>query len=257
MQKNIWAVVIGINDYTNVPKLKYAVNDARAFYDHLTQYNNIPSENVTLLLDREANLRNLRSVLGTQLKARAGKEDMVIIFFAGHGACERDESSPDRDGLEKYFLPFDADPEDLYATALPMNEVSRILNRIHSERLVFLSDACYSGASGGRTINLTGIRANLSGAFLDRIAGGQGRIIISASGPNEVSAESDELRHGYFTYYLLEGLLGKADTDQDRIITVDEAYNYVSKHVPLATEQKQHPVKTGMVKGQLVLSVLE
>ena len=255
MRKNVWAVVIGIDRYQNTRHLRYAVNDARAFYDHLIRNNHIPEENVTLLLNEEARLTRLRSILGTRLKNKAGKEDMVIIFFAGHGACEKDVTSPDRDGLEKYILPYDADPKDLYASALPMSEISRIFNRIQSERLIFIADACYSGASGGRTINLAGIRATISEAFLDRIASGKGRIILTASGANEVSSEDDKLKHGVFTYFLLEGLRGKADTDKDGIITVDEAYRYVFQKVPRATGQEQHPVKKGIVEGQLILGV--
>jgi uncharacterized caspase-like protein len=164
--------------------------------------------------------------------------------------------SPDGDGLEKYLLPYNADPQDLYATALPMEEILRIFNRIRAERLVFIADSCYSGASGGRTISLTGVRANISDAFLDRISRGKGRIILTASGANEVSCENDTLKHGIFTYFLLEGLRGKADADQDGVVTVDEAYAYVSKHVPQATGQEQHPVKKGTVEGRLILSVI-
>lgn len=257
IRKNVWAVVIGINRYQNTRHLRYAVNDAQAFYDHLIRNNRIPEENVTLMVNEKARLTRLRSVLGTHLKTKPGKEDMVIIYFAGHGACEKDVTSPDKDGLEKYILPYDADPRDLYATALPMSEVSRIFNRIGSERLIFIADACYSGASGGRTISLTGVRANISEGFLDRIVSGKGRIILTASGPNEVSGEDDQLKHGVFTYFLLEGLRGKADTDRDGIITVDEAYRYVSREVPRATGQDQHPVKKGIVEGQLILGVIE
>jgi len=256
IRRNIWAAVIGINNYPNIRPLRYAVDDARAFYDHLVHYTHIPAENVTLLLNQEASLTQLRSTLGTHLKSKAGKDDMVIIFFAGHGATEKDVTSPDGDGLEKYLLPYDADPKDLYATALPMGEISRIFNRIRSERLIFIADSCYSGASGGRTISLTGTRANISDAFLDRIAGGKGRIILTASGANEVSSEDEKLHHGVFTYFLLEGLRGKADTDKDGVITVDEAYAYVSKQVPQATGQEQHPVKKGIVEGRLILGII-
>jgi hypothetical protein len=256
-RRNIWAVVIGINDYQNIRKLRYSVNDANAFYHHLVAVNKIPSKNIILLKDEDATLTKIRSSLGTQLKNKAGKEDMVIIYFAGHGATEKDVTSPDGDGLEKYLLPYDVDPKDLYATALPMGEISRIFQRIQSERLIFIADSCYSGATGGRTISLTEIRANISDAFLDRIATGKGKIILTASGANEVSAEKKHLQHGVFTYFLLEGMKGKADTDQDGLITVDEAYRYVSRRVPDATNQEQHPVKRGAVEGQLILSIIE
>ena len=256
-QKNLWAVVIGINDYPKIRKLRYAVNDARIVSDHLVTYNHVPSENLTLLLNKDATLTNIRSALGTHLKNSAGKDDLVIVFFAGHGATEKDMMSPDGDGLEKYLLPYDADPNDLYATALPMSEISRIFNRIRSERLVFIVDSCYSGASGGRTIEISGIRANISETFLDRITSGKGRVILSASGANEVSAEDNTLEHGVFTYYLVEGLRGKADFDGDGLITVDEVYRYVSERVPQATGQEQHPIKKGTVEGNLILGVIE
>ena len=109
---------------------------------------------------------------------------------------------------------------------------------------------------GGRTIGIEGIRANLSDAFLDRVTSGKGRVVISASGANEVSSESDQLKQGIFTYYLLEGLKGEADIDKDGLVTVDEAFRFVSDHVPNATNQEQHPIRKGTVTGNFVLSVL-
>jgi len=255
-RRNVWAVVIGINDYPRLPKLKYAVQDAEAFYQLLVEENRVPPENVILLTNEQASLVNLRSTLGTRIKNSARESDMVIIFFAGHGATERDAASPDGDGLEKYLLAFDSDPADLYTTAMPMVEVARIFNRIRSERLVFIADACYSGGSGGRTISVADTRANIGDGFLERVVGGRGKVIITASSANEVSVEKDELQHGVFTYYLLEGLRGKADLDHDSMITVDEAYRYVYEQVPKATGQEQHPVKKGSVEGNVVLSIV-
>ena len=254
---NVWAVLIGINDYPNFRSLKYAVNDARAFYDLLVKYNRVPEENIFLLLDQNAGLKQLRSTLGTRLKNKAGKNDLVIIYFAGHGATERDTMSPDGDGLEKYLLPFDAEPSDLYSSALPMREIAHIFDRIRSERLIFIADACYSGASGGRTVSISGMRANISDAFLERLAGGKGKVILTASSANEISVEKDELGHGVFTYYVIEGLKGKADIDRDGLITVDEVYRYVTEKVTFATGQEQHPVKKGTVEGQLVLGIVQ
>ena len=256
-REKVFGVVIGINKYKNFPSLKYAVNDAREFYRYLIEVNQVSKDHVWLFLDEEATLDKLRMTLGTSLRSSAGKDDTVIIFLAGHGATEQDASSPDGDGLEKYILPHNADPKNLYGSAIPMSEVARIFQRISSERLVFIGDTCYSGASGGRTIFAGGTRANVSGAFLERLLQGKGRVIITASDANEVSAEKDELKHGVFTYYLLEGLRGKADLDQDGVITVDEVYRYVSMKVPQATGQNQHPVKKGETTGQIILGVVK
>jgi hypothetical protein len=255
-RRNVWAVVVGINDYPQLPKLKYAVNDAREFHRFLVEKNRVPAENITLLLNDQASLKNLRSTLGTRLKNAAGQDDMVIIFFAGHGATERDAVSADGDGLEKYLLPWETDPADLYSTAMPMREIAHIFGRIRSDRLIFIADSCYSGASGGRTISVTGTRATITDGFLERLSGGRGKVIMTASAANEVSVEKDDLRHGVFTYYLLEGLRGAADMDRDGTITVEEAYRYVSEKVPRATGQEQHPVKKGSVEGSLVMSIV-
>lgn len=253
----IWAVIIGINKYRNLPSLKYAVNDAREIYRYMIEVNQVPQDHIWLLLDEDATLDNIRSTLGTKLRRKAGKEDMVIVYLAGHGATEKDDSSLDGDGVEKYILPHNADPSDLYASAMPMGEISRIFQRISSEKLIFLTDTCYSGASGGRTILISGNRANVSSAFLDRLSQGKGRMIIAASEANQVSAEKDELKHGVFTYYMLEGLGGKADFDGDGVITLDEIYLYVSTKVPQATGQDQHPVKKGEMTGEIILGIVK
>lgn len=49
-------------------------------------------------------------------------------------------------------------------------------------------------------------------------------MVLTASRAGEVSEERDDLGHGVFTYYLLEGLNAKADVDGDNLVTVDEAY---------------------------------
>ncbi len=249
----IWAVVIGISQYKAVRSLKFADKDAMAFYDYLLNQVGVPKENLTLLTNDQATLFNLKRSLGTDLKRRAGQKDTVIIYYAGHGAPETDATSPDEDGLEKYLVPYDADPNDLYTTALPMREVETIFQRLASDRVIFITDSCYSGATAGRTFATASRRAVISDAFLARLSKGKGRVILTASKASEVSEEREALGHGVFTYYLLEGLKGQADLDGDGVITVDELYTYVSKKVPEATGQNQNPVKKGEVEGQLIL----
>ena len=249
----IWAVVIGISHYRSVQPLRYADKDALAFHDYLANHIGIPKEQTTVLLNEQATLMNLKRTLGTDLKRKASEKDTVIVYYAGHGAPEADASANDDDGLEKYIVPYDADPKDLYSTGLPMREIETIFQRLTPERVIFISDSCYSGATAGRTFATVARRAVVSENFLSRLSKGKGRIVLSASKASEVSEEREDLGHGVFTYYLLEGLRGKADADKDGIITVDEAYGYVSKKVPEATGQNQHPIKKGEVEGQLVL----
>ena len=254
-QGKIWVVSIGIGNYRSpkIPPLKYSKNDAIAFVEYMKNNNQIQDDSIFLLKDEEATLRKLKNLLGTELRKKVAKNDTVFIFYAGHGASDIDPNSPDGDGFEKYILPHNADPDDLYSTGMPMKEISEIFSRIVAERIVFISDSCYSGASGGRTFSVAKHRANLSDIFLDRISKGKGRVILSASGANEPAKEDDQLQHGIFTYYLLEGLKGEADADKNGFVTIDEIYSYLSNVIPRVTGQNQHPVKKGEVQGQIII----
>jgi HEAT repeat protein len=250
---DIWAIVIGINQYLNTRNLKYAVNDAQAFKDYLKDYVGIPDERIFYLVNQEATKSKIESLLGTTIKRKASRDDTVIIFYAGHGAVEPDSSNLDGDGFEKYLLPHDANLKDLYSTSISMNDIKTIFMRIRADRLIFIADTCYSGASGGRTIMSTKTRANLSDKFYERISKGKGRVIISSCSANEISKEDDTLQHGVFSYYMLEGLRGQSDQDGDGIITVSELFSYISRKVPQASGQDQHPVKKGETEGELVI----
>ncbi|HUF14014.1 MAG TPA: caspase family protein [Longimicrobiales bacterium] len=254
-RSEVYAAVIGIQDYQHpgVPDLGYTVADAEAFYAYLVDDLGVPEENIIKLIDSQATTQAMKTALGNDLRRRAGAEDMVIIYYAGHGGPEVDAQNLDGDGLEKYLLSWEADPENLYGTAFSMNEIATIFGRLQAERVIFIADACYSGASGGRTV-LSGRRATISDSFLDRLgASGTGRVIMSASSANEPSQERSDLGHGVFTYYLLEGLRGAADANRDGAIMFDEAYDYVARMVPEATGQTQHPVKKGEVEGNLIM----
>jgi len=249
----IWAAVIGLNKYKKIRHLKYAVDDALAFQAYLKENIGLSDDQIFVLLDEDATRVNVSSLLGTRLKKLAGYDDTVIIYYAGHGGIETDPENPDGDGFEKYLLPYDANPEDLYSTGIAMKEVRTIFHRINANRLIFIADTCYSGASGGRTLLAGSTRATLSDKFFERLSRGKGRVILSASAANEISRESDDFKHGVFTHYLLEGLKGKADNDGDGLITIGELFGYVSKEVPNATGQDQHPVKKGETEGELVI----
>jgi len=122
---------------------------------------------------------------------------------------------------------------------------------------VMFLDTCYSGTVGGRTFTRQQTRsANLSDQFLERLTRSRGRVVITASGPNEVALELPALGHGIFTYYLLEGLSGKADRNGDGIVTVSELYEYVEDQVDRrarAAGGRQRPMMKGEIEGTLPL----
>lgn len=221
--------------------------------EYLTEYIGIPNHNIFFLINEDATKARIQSLLGTKIRRLAGKDDTVIIFYAGHGAVEPDPLDPDGDGFEKYLLPYDASLQDLYSTSIAMKEIQTIFQRIRADRVIFLADTCYSGATGGRTMLAYKSRATLSEKFFERISKGKGRVIISACSANEISKEDDDFQHGIFSFYLLKGLKGEADYDADGIITVNELFSFLSRKVPAASGQDQHPVKKGETEGELVI----
>src|SRR5439155_131605 len=120
---NRWAVIIGVGTYASpaIPRLRYATRDAEAMYRFLTTKGGYPKDNVLLLTDgagQKPTLQNIRRALGEFLYRKPGREDMVLIYYAGHGAPEVDTAGNETDGLAKYLIPMDAEPESLYSTAL-------------------------------------------------------------------------------------------------------------------------------------------
>jgi uncharacterized caspase-like protein len=257
----VWVVAIGISKYQDptITGLRYADADARAVYEYFRL--KLPESQVFLRVNEEATLREIKSLLGTQLVAQAfDPKDTVILYFAGHGM--RDRVTPN---LDPYFLPYDARSNDLYSSAFEMNEVTGLLRRLIPDRVVVLIDSCFSGAAGGRSPydpKAEGDRALFSDEFLDLMAhAGQGRAVLTASGPDEAAQEDPDLGHGVFTYHLLEGLKGAADTipageiTPDGNITIFEIYKYISSKVNKATGGRQTPMlKAPDVAGEIILT---
>ena len=236
----VYAVIIGISDYQDdrIPDLRFTENDAQGLYDVLTDpaYGGIPPEHIKLLLHKNATVSNIKSAIGTWLRAQVGEDDTVLIYYAGHGAPE---------GNETYWVTYEANIDDLYATALSNNEVSDMLTRIQSKRMITFLDACYSAATVKRTRGTRGMPIEIPWEKFQ----GEGRITITASNGKQESLEDEEYQHGVFTYHLLEGLKGKADgsagTERDGVVDVDEIWNYVRERVKADARQRgntQEPV---------------
>ncbi len=81
-------------------------------------------------------------------------------------------------------------------------------------------DACHTGVEMGRELSDP---AFIKNAF--ELA--EGFALIAASTAQQVAQEWREVEHGVFTYYLLEGLTGKADHDSKEFVTVNDLQTYV------------------------------
>jgi uncharacterized caspase-like protein len=255
-----WAVVVGISHYKHggpdLANLRYADRDAKAFYEFLISPRgaNFPKSNIRFLTNEMATLGNLKDALYVFLQ-NAIEEDLVIIYFAGHGSPEP------ADDKNLYLLAYDTDPKRLPSTAFPMWDIETALSRyIRAERVVLIADACHSaGIGGGFATRAIAVEGNPVNRFLIQLAkSGRGRAIFTASEAGEQSQESQNWGggHGVFTYFLLEGLKGKADTNKDGIVSLGEAMDYTDEQVRRATRNKQHPDTSGNFDRSLPLAIL-
>lgn len=236
---NTYAMIIGIADYQDSRlNLKYTVNDAQGLYNILIDpnYGGVPKENIQLLLNEQATATNIKKA-GTWLRQRASEDDIVIIYYSGHGAPEEGKT---------FWVTYDADINDLNATALDNNDIADMLSRIRSKRLITLLDSCYSEATVNRTDRTRDITTKIP---FEKFSG-EGRVTISASDGQQKSLEIEEFQHGVFTYYLLEGLRGKADDNDDHVIDVTEIWGYVEYQVKEAAHKKGN-TQTPVMQGRL------
>ncbi len=245
-QSKAYAVIIGVAHYKNngIKSLNYTVNDAKSLYDVLTDpsYGGFKKDHVTLLTDQDATTSNIKKAIGADLK-RAPDDGIAIVFFAGHGAPE---------GEQTYWLTYDTDPSSLYASTLSNDDVVTMLSRINTKRVVTFIDACYSGAS---VTSSKSTRAFVEDPF--KAFEGSGRMTITSSDGREQSLEDEKLKHGIFTYRLLEALKGKADYNSDGIVMADEIARYIKENVPNDARERSHkqdPVVVANYTGYIPIS---
>ncbi|MBI4428799.1 MAG: caspase family protein [Ignavibacteriales bacterium] len=240
-----WAVVVGISEYanSNIPKLQFADRDAQAFAEFLRteEGGKIDTDHMRVLINQDATVANVQDALYNFL-GQAIDKDFVVIYFAGHGAPE-----PARP-TNTYLLTHDANPSQLATTAFPMFRIKEVLERyITSKKVVVLSDACHSGAISVdfATRGLGVTEENRFNEYLADLAKAkEGTIVFTASAAGEVSQEFPDLGHGAFTYYLLEGMRGKADLDNDYTVTINELMLYVEEQVKRRTRGAQNPTRS-------------
>jgi len=251
-----FALIIGISRYKNnlkgIPNLKYADEDAKAMYDFFQKPTGggFARENMLLLQNEQATTARVHEAL-TQFVTRASENDLLLIFFAGHGAP--DPFYPQN----LYLITYDTNYAEMDQTAMAMANLRKFIEQnVRSKRVVMFFDACHS--AGLSTEGTRDLANNLANLYLQKLLYEQdGRAIITSSDVNEASRESQKWGngHGVFTYYLLEGLKGNADTNGDRLVSVGELFRYVQQKVRQDTRLQQNPRMLVGNNENLALSV--
>ncbi|MDQ3016503.1 MAG: caspase family protein [Bacteroidota bacterium] len=233
---NIYALIVGASRYEYFKSLMYTDDDAYQIYAFLRSPEGgaVPDDHIRILIDESAVAENIYKGLD-DIIAMAGPEDVVMVYFAGHG-------------LQGYYVPVDSDG---YKNRVEYEDIKERLSACQARQKLVIADACYSGSLlAAKTPMFESVDL-----FYKRLsASGGGTAFLLSSKSEEYSLESQGLKQGIFSHYLVSGLKGKADADHDHIVTLDELYTYVYINVRTYSGNLQSPILAGDIDRSMPLA---
>lgn len=249
-----WAVLIGVDDYAYASDLKFCGKDMQALRDELVKVG-FDDRQVLLLNDdaKEKRLQPYKSNIQKQIElicSNADRGDLVLIGFSGHGVHLNQVS---------YLCPTDAKPDDR-ESLISLDWVYEQLNKSPADLKLVMVDACRNEPieQGGKRNFTAAERTAGSRAFvqeMDRLP--RGILLVNSCAEGEFAQEDNELGHGVFMSFLLDGLRGKADKDRDKTVTIDEWFKYAAKETKLHVGKKFGASQNPRLKGNYDVELLD
>ena len=162
------------------------------------------------------------------MQAREG--DTVLVFFSGHGFLD--------DRGQGFLAPKDCRKSNLALSAFRTDDLRDMLLQCKASQKLLILDCCHAG--GDRGDDDTPSSEELSGTFRNA----EGLITLASCRKRQKSQEWKAKGHGLFTYFLAEGMKGRADRDGNGIVDSDELYRYTFDEVPLAAQRELNKQQT-------------
>ncbi|WP_295434442.1 caspase family protein [uncultured Thiodictyon sp.] len=230
-----YALLIGNDCYTDFPDLKVPAADVAGLRRVLAD----PGiggfgDDVRVLMNPD--LRPAQEAI-SELFARRTRDDLVLLYFSGHG-------EPDRGKRGALYLALPESRRDrLRATALPCDFIKTELDECQAGRQILILDCCYAGAIGekGGAIDPAcfGDPGQPSPAAGAAACNGYGRVTLTSSTATQTSWEGNQVIAGVarslFTHFLIQGLeTGEAAQDRPQV-SIGQLYRYAHDRVVAAT----------------------
>ena len=216
-------VCIGVSRYRREDlRLAYAADNARALAAALTASAGcaIPVENLRLLIDEEA---TAESILGS-IASAAGtctEDDILIVFFSGHGERERDVF---------FLLPEEAESDRLSATAVSATQLRDALGKCKARGVLIVLDCCRSAGF-----------AENADSFFRTLGSQEFRILLSASRAGQNSYEFKSQNGTIFSRRLTEAISGTPVLgDQPGVIYFSDLFAFLQKQLAEDLETLGH-----------------
>ena len=234
INKNTIAVVLGIEKYKNVGNVSFASRDASIVKEYFNKTLGIPIENIYFKLNGDVTRGEMEKIFGGWLQNRVDTNTSVYIYYAGHGAPSGDQNA--------YLIPNDGDPNYAEVTGYSLNKMYDQLGKLPTDKITVFLDACFSGQDREQKLLIKdarglGIKTKTS-SIPDKLN------VFSASSNDQVSSGWPDKKHGLFTYYMLKGIQGSADNNNDKQVSYEELSNYIKLNVERQAgflDRKQNP----------------
>jgi len=133
-----YAIVVGINNYPSVNKLRFARQDAEIMAKYIYSTMGVPKNNIRTLYDENATKSRIEATVKSWLGPKSPKT--VIFYYSGHG-------SPNPTDLKEphaYLIPYDGDMDLGIGTMVSINELIKSIEDMNAKKIVFILDACFS-----------------------------------------------------------------------------------------------------------------
>lgn len=221
-EKHALIIATEIYQDTKIPTVQYASNDAEELASIITEHGYL-APNVTLMVNNSATKTRIESALRTRFYSLR-KDDELLFFYAGHGFSSNGNN---------YITCYDTVLSDLPATSIPLQVLFSELHKSKCQKIVLFLDCCHSGVP----IN-EGMRDLLSDMTDKEFQGfckdSRYHIVFSSCASDEVSYSSSSLKHGIWTYHVIEALKGtnRSLLDRNVFLTATSLQNHLSMEVP-------------------------
>ncbi len=230
-------ISIGLSAYRDpqIAARKFAALDAEMIASYLQSLGGIPAKNIRLIQDWKALRPDIEEALLDWLPPLVTGESVVLVYFAGHAMV-----APSG---EVFLVPYDGTPANT-ARLYPLKDFDAALARLKSKHTLFIFDGVVAKLGSDAKSKVAGPHWGATNS------GGVRLIGLNSIGKG---VESEKLRHGLFTYYLLRGLRGEADMNRNGEVTVGELAAYVEQKIPSAAKslfnQEQRPLVTPTLRA--------
>ena len=231
------ALIIGINAYAHPDvwtPLEAARADAEALRDVLVTNYGFKPENTQLLVDEAATREKIEGAL-YGLRKTTRPDDLIFIYFAGHGNVMGDPRDPDA----SCWIPYDAKSRTSCTDAVNHAVVRDLVKRFPARHTLVVADACF----GGNLMEPTTTRGTRGGApvsYVRPLKLTSKQILTSGVRKLEVSDKDPKTGHSPFASALLRSLRDSKGFVSTMDLTADVRRYYRGNQV------KNEPVRGTM-----------